>query len=66
MEKVSDLSVRRWYMEQTLANGWSRDMLSIAVEADAYRRRGGAVTNFDRILPAPRSEKPWGELLPVF
>ena len=56
MEKISDLSVRRWYMEQTLANGWSRDMLSMAVEADAYRRRGGAVTNFDRILPAPQSD----------
>jgi predicted nuclease of restriction endonuclease-like (RecB) superfamily len=56
MEKVSDPSVRRWYMEQTLANGWSRDMLSMAVEADAYRRRGGAVTNFDRSLPAPQSD----------
>ena len=25
MEKVKDLSARRWYMEQTLANGWSRN-----------------------------------------
>jgi hypothetical protein len=24
MEKIKDMSTRRWYMEQTLANGWSR------------------------------------------
>jgi predicted nuclease of restriction endonuclease-like (RecB) superfamily len=56
MEKVSDPSVRRWYMEQTLANGWSRDVLSMAIGAEAYRRRGGAVTNFEQILPAPQSD----------
>jgi predicted nuclease of restriction endonuclease-like (RecB) superfamily len=56
MEKVGDVSARRWYMEQTLASGWSRDVLSMAVKSDAYRRRGGAVTNFDRILPAPQSD----------
>jgi predicted nuclease of restriction endonuclease-like (RecB) superfamily len=56
MEKVSDLPTRRWYMEETLANGWSRDVLSMAIGADAYRRRGGAVTNFDQNLPAPQSD----------
>jgi predicted nuclease of restriction endonuclease-like (RecB) superfamily len=56
MEKVSDPSVRRWYMEQSLANGWSRDVLSMAIGAKAYRRRGGAVTNFEQILPAPQSD----------
>lgn len=35
MEKVSDLSARRWYMEQTLANGWSRNVLLL----DANVRR---------------------------
>ena len=43
MEKVSDLSARRWYMEQTLANGWSRDVLSLMVKSDdpPAARRGG-------------------------
>jgi hypothetical protein len=27
MQKVKDLNARRWYMEQTLANGWSRNVL---------------------------------------
>ncbi len=56
MEKVRDLPERQWYMEQTLANGWSRDVLSLAIGADDYRRRGGAVTNFHQILPAPQSD----------
>jgi predicted nuclease of restriction endonuclease-like (RecB) superfamily len=56
MEKVRDVPERRWYMEQTLANGWSRDVLSMAIGSDAYRRRGVAVTNFDQILPAPQSD----------
>ena len=56
IEKVSDVPMRRWYMEQTLANGWSRDVLSMAIGSDAYRRRGGAVTNFGQILPAPQSD----------
>jgi predicted nuclease of restriction endonuclease-like (RecB) superfamily len=56
MEKVGDLTARRWYMEETLVSGWSRDVLSMAVELDAYRRRGGAVTNFDQIPPAPQSD----------
>jgi predicted nuclease of restriction endonuclease-like (RecB) superfamily len=56
MEKVSDLSTRRWYMEETLANGWSRDVLSMSIGSDAYRRRGGAVTNFDQNLTAPQPD----------
>jgi predicted nuclease of restriction endonuclease-like (RecB) superfamily len=38
----------RWRLE--------RDVLAMAIESDAYRRRGGAVTNFGRILPAPQSD----------
>jgi len=56
MEKVSDLSARRWYMEQTLANGWSRPILLLMVKSDAHHRQGAAVTNFDQILPAPQSD----------
>jgi hypothetical protein len=34
MEKVSDLSSRRWYMNQTLTNGWSRPVLSLMATSD--------------------------------
>jgi predicted nuclease of restriction endonuclease-like (RecB) superfamily len=56
MDKVSDLSTRRWYMEQTLANGWSRNILALQIEARAHARRGKAVSNFAAQLPAPQSD----------
>jgi predicted nuclease of restriction endonuclease-like (RecB) superfamily len=56
IEKLADLSTRRWYMEQTLANGWSRNVLSLMVKSNAHGRQGQAVTNFDLNLPAPQSD----------
>jgi predicted nuclease of restriction endonuclease-like (RecB) superfamily len=56
MEKVKDLSSRRWYMEQTLANGWSRNILAMQIEAQAHVGHGKAITNFDKLLPAPQSD----------
>jgi predicted nuclease of restriction endonuclease-like (RecB) superfamily len=56
MEKVKDLDARRWYMEQTLANGWSRNVLVAMIDARAHRRAGKAVTNFQQLLPSPQSD----------
>jgi predicted nuclease of restriction endonuclease-like (RecB) superfamily len=56
MEKMSDQSARRWYMEQTLANGWSRNVLLLIVKSEAHQRHGRAVTNFEQILPTPQSD----------
>ena len=56
MEKVKDLFARRWYMEQTLANGWSRNVLALQIEARAHARHGKAVSNFAAMLPAPQSD----------
>jgi predicted nuclease of restriction endonuclease-like (RecB) superfamily len=56
MEKVGDLAVRLWYMEQTLANGWSRNVLLVMIQSDAHRRQGQAITNFERSLPSPQSD----------
>lgn len=56
MEKVKDLSARRWYMEQTLENGWSRNTLTLQIEAQAHTRHGKALTNFVALLPAPQSD----------
>lgn len=55
MEKVKSLDTRRWYMEQTLANGWSRNILGLMIDAKAHLRQGKAVTNF---RPALRNGKP--------
>ncbi len=56
MERVKDLSVRRWYMEQTLANGWSRNVLALQIDAQAHARHGKAVSNFAALLPSPQSD----------
>jgi predicted nuclease of restriction endonuclease-like (RecB) superfamily len=56
MLKVKDLPLRRWYMEQTLANGWSRNVLAFQIDARAHARHGKAVSNFAAVLPAPQSD----------
>ena len=56
IEKVKDLQVRLWYIQQTLANGWSRNVLLTMIKSEAHRRQGQAVTNFDDRLPAPQSD----------
>jgi predicted nuclease of restriction endonuclease-like (RecB) superfamily len=56
MEKMKDPTVRLWYMQQTLANGWSRHILQAMIQSESHRRQGRAVTNFDRHLPVPQSD----------
>jgi len=56
MEKVKDLSVRQWYVEQILEDGWTRAMLTAAIKSNAYARQGAAVTNFDMQLLEPHAQ----------
>lgn len=56
IEKIKDLSIRRWYMERTLANGWSRNVLALQIDARVHARHGQAISNFAAILPPPQSD----------
>jgi len=56
IEKVKDLPVRFWYMEQTAINGWSRDTLAAMIKNDQYSRQGTLVSNFHKTLDRPQSE----------
>jgi len=56
MEKVKDRTTRLWYMQQSLANGWSANTLALQIDAHAHARHGQAVSNFARILPAAQSD----------
>jgi len=47
---------REWYAHQTIANGWSRNVLVHQIESGLHKRQGSALTNFERTLPAPQSE----------
>jgi predicted nuclease of restriction endonuclease-like (RecB) superfamily len=56
LEKVKDPTERLWYIQQTVENGWSRNVLVLQIESGLFQRQGGAVTNFDRTLPSPQSD----------
>lgn len=56
LDKVSDAVERRWYVLQTIQQGWSRNVLVHQIESRLYHRQGQALTNFDRTLPAPQSD----------
>jgi len=54
--KCSSVAEARYYIEQTLEQGWSRDVLALQLKSNLYTRAGKAVTNFARTLPSPQSD----------
>jgi predicted nuclease of restriction endonuclease-like (RecB) superfamily len=56
IEKTKDLSTRHWYMQATLANGWSRSVLQMQIETAAHTRQGKTTSNFVQRLPQPQSD----------
>lgn len=53
LSKTKDDAERRYYAEQALSHGWSRNVLVHQIESGLYQRKGRATTNFDRHLPEP-------------
>jgi len=56
LEKVTLSEERLWYARQTVASGWSRNVLVHQIESRLYTRQGQAVTNFAQTLPSPDSD----------
>lgn len=56
MGKIKAIPTRLWYMEQTLANGWSRSVLDYMIGVSAHKRQGKAVSNFSERLPASQCD----------
>jgi predicted nuclease of restriction endonuclease-like (RecB) superfamily len=56
MEKIKDLPIRLWYMQQTIEQGWSRDTLVAMIKSKDHDRQEQAVSNFSVRLPVPQSE----------
>ena len=56
LDKVKDPSTRFFYIQQTIANGWSRDVLVLQIESKLFERQGKAITNFPQTLPATDSD----------
>jgi len=56
LDKLKTLEECIWYAQQTIENGWSRNILIHQIESNLFHRKGKAITNFDKTLPAPQSE----------
>ena len=56
LNKLKTLAERTWYAQQTIENGWSRNILIHQIESNLFHRKGKAITNFAKTLPAPQSE----------
>lgn len=56
LDKLSSPEERLWYAQQSLENGWSRDILVLQIESGLLQRQGGAITNFEYTLPSPQSD----------
>ncbi len=56
LDKVKNLKERLWYIQQTIENGWSRNVLVHQIESDLYKRQGSAISNFDHTLIPTQSD----------
>ncbi len=56
MYSTADEDERMFYINETRINGWSRNILSIQIETNLFKRQGNAVTNFNDKLPSPQSD----------
>jgi predicted nuclease of restriction endonuclease-like (RecB) superfamily len=45
LDKVKDPQQRRWYIEKTIQNGWSRAVLEHQIESDLIGRTGNAIAS---------------------
>ena len=58
MDKIKEISERQWYIEQTIKNGWSRNMMEMQIDGKVYERQAIAekVTNFENTLTNIQSD----------
>ena len=46
LDKVKDYEQRVWYIQKTIENGWSRNVLVLQITTDLYSREGKSISNF--------------------
>ncbi|MDF2578407.1 MAG: hypothetical protein K0S74_1891 [Chlamydiales bacterium] len=56
IEKAGSLDQRIWYAQQTIENGWSRNVLQVWIKSNLYERQGKAIHNFENTLPKVQSD----------
>lgn len=58
MEKVKNIETRKWYINETIKNGWSVNVLEMQISSKLYERQAIAkkTTNFSNTLPNPQND----------
>jgi len=56
LDKVKDVKERMFYIQKTIENGWSRDIMVLQIESSLYTRQGKAISNFKETLPSLESD----------
>lgn len=60
MDQVKDKNMRKWYITETIQNGWSRPVIIHQIASKLYERQAlldNKTTNFDETLPSPNNEQ---------
>jgi len=56
LDKVKDVETRIFYIQKTIENGWSRDIMVHQIESGLHNRQGALSHNFKRTIPDYQSE----------
>lgn len=58
MDKIKDIEERKWYINETVKNGWSTNVLKNQIKNKLYERQAIAdkTTNFEKTLPDIQSD----------
>lgn len=56
LDKIKEVKEALFYVHKTIENGWSRNVLLNMLDTKLYEVQGKAITNFNRLLPAPQSD----------
>ncbi len=60
IDQVKDKKQRKWYIIQSIQNGWSRPVIIHQIASKLYERQAlteNKITNFDETLPSPNNEQ---------
>lgn len=56
MYSIKDRAERQFYIQETIKNGWSRNVLEMHIKTKLFRRQGRALNNFSKTLPPAISD----------
>lgn len=56
MQRCKDINKAVFYIQQTLENNWSRNVLDWQIDSNLYERRGSKISNFSKVLPDVQSD----------